>query len=75
MIRLGSVYFLFSSNSCASFFHCVIELRDQREDKRGGGGVKSSVETMFFLAFHNENYETVIIYQIMFSQRMSNIHL
>lgn len=75
MIRLGSVYFLFSSNSCASFY-CVIELRDQRADKRGGGGgVKSSVETMFFLAFHNENYETVIIYQIMFSQRMSNIHL
>lgn len=78
MIRLGSVYFLFSSNSCASFFHSVIELRDQREDARrppGGGGVKSSVETMFFLAFHNDNYETVIIYQIMFSQRMSETHL
>ena len=41
----------------------------------GGGGVKSSVETMFFFAFHNENYETVTIYQIMFSQRMSNIRL
>ena len=43
MIRLGSVYFLFSSNSCASFFHSVIELRDQRDDARrppgGGGGV------------------------------------
>ena len=78
MIRLGSVYFLFSSNSCASFFHSVIELRDQREDARrppGGGGMKSSVETMFFFAFHNDNYETVIIYQIMFSQRMSEIHL